>query len=130
VLALVGDDANLHIPVQQPIKKCFRSCQGGRLIEIILIVKFKKTLVRLRPFFTEQDSYATNANSGIPANVPIRKCWQTVFFKGAIQGSDDGRKTINQRTVQIQQNALELDVNILYFRLLCGEISFNPFVAE
>jgi len=93
------------------------------LIEVILIVQFKKTLVRPRPFFAEQDSYATDANSGIPANVPIRKCWQTVFFKGAIQGSDNGRKTINQRTVQVQKDALEFGVNILYFRLLFGSFA-------
>jgi len=128
VLTFVGDDSNLHIPVQQPIKKCFRSCQGDRLIEIILIVQFKKTLVCLRPFFSEQNSYATNANSSIPANVPIRKCWQTEFFKGAIQGSDDGRKTINQCAVEVQKDALELGVNILYFRLLFR--LDNPFVAE
>jgi len=93
------------------------------LIKIILIVQFKKTLMRLRPFFAEQDSYATDANSGIPANVPIRKCWQTVFFKGAIQGGDNRRKTINQRTVQVQKNALEFSVNILYFRLLSGSFA-------
>jgi len=93
------------------------------LIEIILIVQFKKTLVRLRPFFAEQDSYATDANPGIPANVPIWKCWQTVFFKGAIQGSDNRRKTINQRTVKVQKDTLEFGVNILYFRLLSGSFS-------